>query len=93
MKKKEEIADDSTDKAEEIPALQQKEVKVETPNSKVVGNPDSFQLLWENYDQAVKAYETSEGCLVEVTRYGRTALCFVPNARIVPDINGGKKLI
>lgn len=75
----------------------------------VVGNGDMFQLLckassksqgWMKSTKAMQIGGTSDGysgCLVQVTTQQgdnvSEALTFVPNAVIVTDINGGKKLI
>jgi len=75
---------------------------------KVVGNGDMFQLLCkassedEGWMKSTKACEIpSVGCLVQVTTQQRNpdrsysvaeALTFVPNAMIVNDEYGGRKL-
>lgn len=76
---------------------------------RVVGNGDLFQLLAkasseeEGWMKSTKAMEiVGVGCLVQVTTQQRNpdgsysvaeALTFVPDVHIVPDINGGRKLI
>lgn len=76
---------------------------------RVVGNGDLFQLLAkasseeEGWMKSTKAMEiVGVGCLVQVTTQQRNpdgsysvaeALTFVPGVKIVPDINGGRKLI
>ena len=74
---------------------------------KVVGNVDMFQLLCKASSQeqgwmkSAKAIETPMGCVVQVTTQQKNidgtyslaeALTFVPGAKIVNDIHGGKKL-
>lgn len=73
----------------------------------VVGNGDSFQLLFKASSQAegwmksTKAMSLPNGCLVQVTTQQRNpdgsyaiaeALTFVPGVMIVDDVNGGRKL-
>ena len=82
--------------------------KVNVPDIKVVGNGDMFQLLCkassqnEGWLKSTKALEMDAGCLVQVTTQQRNpdgsyavaeALVFVPCVRIVPDANGGRKLV
>lgn len=74
---------------------------------KVVGNGDTFRLLFKVYSQeegwmkSTKAMDVHGGCLVQVTTQQRNpdgsyavaeALCFVPNAKIVDDVNNGRRL-
>lgn len=69
---------------------------------KVVGNGDLFKLLCkasskaEGWMKSTKAMETRGGCIVQVTtqqgEHVAEALCFVPGAKIVEDINGGRRL-
>ena len=74
---------------------------------KVVGNGDSFRLLFKASSQAegwmksTKALEVPGGCVVQVTTQQRNpdgsyavaeALTFVPGVKIVFDVNGGRKL-
>lgn len=78
------------------------------PDVQVVGNGDAFQLLCkassetEGWMKSTKAMQLPHGCLVQVTTQQRNpdgsyavaeALCWVTNARIAPDVNGGRKLV
>ena len=79
------------------------------PDIKVVGNGDSFKLLFkasseaEGWMKSTKAMDTGNGCIVQVTTQQRNddgsyavaeALTYVPNVIIVPDVNdNGRKLI
>ena len=83
--------------------------RVNVPDIKVVGNGDAFQLLCKASSQAegwmksTKAMEIAAvGCVVQVTTQQKNpdgsyaiaeALTFVPGARIVQDINGGRCLV
>jgi len=80
------------------------EVKKNVSDVKVTGNGDMFKLLCkassekEGWMKSTKAMEiTGVGCLVQVTtQQGNNvaeAIEFVPNVRIVSDINGGSTLI
>lgn len=76
---------------------------------KIVGNGDMFSLLCktssevEGWVKSTKAMEIpSIGCVVQVTTQQRNidgnyvvaeALTFVPDARIVSDENGGRRLV
>jgi len=71
---------------------------------KIVGNGDTFQLLFKVYSEkegwmkSTKAMEIKNvGCLVQVTtQQGNNiaeSLVFVPGVWIIDDINGGKKLV
>jgi len=71
---------------------------------KVVGNGDMFQLLCkassnnEGWMKSCKAMEIPEiGCIVQVTTQQGSnvaeALVFVPNVKIIEDINNGRKLV
>ena len=81
---------------------------IPAPDLKVIGNPDTFQLLCkassesEGWMQSTKALLIEKACLVQVTTEKRNpdgsyaiseAICFVPNVSINPDVNGGKKLV
>ena len=74
---------------------------------KVVGNGDMFQLLCkasseeEGWMKSTKAMQTHNGCLVQVTTQQRNpngsyavaeALQFVPDVKIIEDIDGGQRL-
>ena len=69
----------------------------------VVGNGDTFQLLCkassksQGWMKSAKALEVAEVCVLQVTTqngpYVAEALVFVPNAKIVEDVNGGRKLV
>lgn len=75
---------------------------------KIVGNGDMFRLLCkasseeEGWMKSTKAMEIPHvGCVVQVTTQQRNqdgsysvaeALTFVPDSRIVPDENNGRKL-
>lgn len=73
----------------------------------IVGDGDMFKLLCKAYSEAegwmksTKAMEVNGGCLVQVTTQQKNldgsyavaeALSFVPNVRIIDDINNGRKL-
>lgn len=75
---------------------------------KVVGNGDMFKLLCkassenEGWMKSTKACETPYGCIVQVTTQQRNedgsyavaeALTYVPEVKIVDDINNGRKLV
>ena len=74
---------------------------------KVVGNGDMFRLLCkassenEGWMNSTKACAVMGGCIVQVTTQQRNpdgsyavaeALTYVPGAKIVDDVNGGRKL-
>lgn len=79
------------------------------PDIHVIGNGDAFQLLCkassraEGWMKSTKAmFVDGVGCLVQVTTQQQNidgsysvaeALTFVPESRIVPDENGGRKLV
>lgn len=82
--------------------------RVNVKDIQVVGNGDLFQLLAkassqsEGWMKSTKAMETTSGCLVQVTTQQRNpdgsysvaeALALVPDVTIVPDVNGGRKLV
>lgn len=82
--------------------------RVNVPDVKVVGNGDMFQLLCkassekEGWMKSTKAMEVSGGCVVQVTTQQinpdgsyslAEALTFVPNVKIVSDINEGRELV
>ena len=82
--------------------------KVNVPDIKVVGNGDMFQLLCkassqsEGWMKSTKAMELHHGCVVQVTTHQRNhdgtnsvaeAVCFVPDVRIIDDVNNGRKLV
>lgn len=80
------------------------QVKANVPDVKVVGNGDMFQLLCkassqsEGWMKSTKACEINGvGCIVQVTTQQgdniAEAVCFVPNVRIIEDVNGGKQLV
>jgi hypothetical protein len=90
-----------TDKSLDVVDIADAQSKV--TDIKVVGNGDMFQLLCkasskeQGWMKSTKACEIpGMGCLVQVsTQQGDSvaeALVFVPHARIVEDINGGRKL-
>ena len=75
---------------------------------KVVGNGDMFRLLCkassenEGWMKSTKACKVSGGCIVQVTTQQRNpdgsyvvaeALTYVPGAKIMDDVNGGRKLV
>ena len=75
---------------------------------KVVGNGDMFRLLCkassenEGWMKSTKACAVPGGCIVQVTTQQRNpdgsyavaeALTYVPGAKIVDDVNGGRKLV
>lgn len=69
----------------------------------IVGNSDMFQLLCkasskeEGWMKSTKAMQLPNGCLVQVTTQQgdnvAEALQYVPDVKIVDDINNGKKII
>ena len=78
------------------------------PDLQVVGNGDSFQLLFkassqeEGWMKSTKAMDVGNGCLVQVTTQQRNpdgsyavaeALTFVPGVTIVPDGTGRKLVV
>jgi len=80
------------------------DVKENISDAKFVGNGDTFKLLCkassksERWMKSAKAMEIEGvGCVVQVTtQQGENvaeALTFVPNTKIVDDINGGRKVI
>lgn len=75
---------------------------------KIVGNGNMFKLLCkassenEGWMKSTKACETPYGCIVQVTTQQRNedgsyavaeALTYVPEVKIVDDINKGRKLV
>ena len=73
-------------------------------DSKVVGNPDNWQLLTKFSSKSLGVAKSSKaceiegvGCIVQVTtKEGDSvaeALTFVPGVKIVGDINDGRKLV
>lgn len=84
------------------------QIKQQVPDVKVIGNGDMFRLLCKASSQeqgwmkSCKAMEISNiGCVVQVTTHQRNidgtnavaeALVFVPNVKIVEDVNNGRKL-
>jgi len=81
-----------------------KMTKKQVSDVKVVGDGDTFQLLCkassksEGWMKSCKAMEIPQmGCIVQVTTQQGSnvaeALVFVPQAEIVDDVNGGKKLV
>ena len=76
--------------------------KNKTPDVKVTGNPDAFQLLFkassdsQGWMKSTKAMETPKGCVVQVTTQQgdnvAEALTFVPDVSIKVDENGNKYL-
>jgi hypothetical protein len=84
------------------------EARKNVPDIDVVGNGNGFKLLFkasskeEGWMKSTKAMDTGNGCIVQVTTQQRNmdgsyaiaeALTFVPNVKIVDDINKGRKLI
>jgi len=82
--------------------------RVNVPDVVIVGNVDLFQLLCkassqkEGWMKSTKAMQLHNGCLVQVTTHQRNhdgtnsiaeALTFVPGAKIVDDVNNGRRLI
>lgn len=78
------------------------------PDIKVVGNGDTFRLLFkassqdEGWMKSTKAMETPHGCVVQATTQQKNhdgsyavaeALVFVPGVKIADDCNGGRKLV
>jgi len=84
------------------------DVKKNVSDVQVVGDGNMFQLLCkasskaQGWMKSAKAMQTPLGCVVQVTTQQRNpdktysiaeAVCFVPAAKIVDDINGGRKLV
>ncbi len=84
------------------------EAKHNISDLKVVGNGDMFQLLCkassqkEGWMKSTKAMAVTDGCLVQVTTHQRNtdgtnsvaeALAYVPNVKIMGDVNSGRKLV
>lgn len=80
------------------------EVKQKVPDVKVVGNGDLFKVLCkasstaEGWMKSTKAMEIDQvGVVLQVTtQQGNNvaeALVFVPNVKVVSDVNGGRKLV
>jgi hypothetical protein len=78
--------------------------KQKVSDVKITGNPNIFQLLCkassvsQGWMKSAKAMEIDGvGCVVQVTTQQGSnvaeALVFVPNATIVDDVNGGRKLV
>jgi hypothetical protein len=83
--------------------------RVNVKDIKVVGNGDSFQLLFKAYSEnegwmkSTKALEVEGvGCFVQVTTQQRNpdgsyavaeALSFAPNTKIIDDVDNGRKLV
>jgi hypothetical protein len=78
------------------------------PDIKVVGNGDTFRLLFkassqnEGWMKSTKAMQVPGGCVVQVTTQQKNpdgsyslaeAITFVPGVTINDDINNGRKLI
>ncbi len=92
---------EETDKPLNVVSIEDAKSKIS--DLEVVGNGDSFQLLCKassksgQWMKSAKAYQVAEGCIVQVTTQNKDnvaeALVFVPNARIVDDVNGGRKLV
>lgn len=87
--------------------VNQADAQAKVSDIKVVGNTDTFQLLCkassakEGWIKSTKAMELPGGAVVQVTTVHRNkdgsyvvaeALTFVPAVRVLPDINGGRKL-
>lgn len=81
--------------------------KVNVKDIVVIGDGDMFKLLCKAYSESegwmksTKAMEVNGGCLVQVTTQQKNldgsyavaeALSFVPNVKIIDDINNGRKL-
>lgn len=78
------------------------------PDINIVGNTDLFRLLFkassktEEWMKSTKAMEIpGVGCVVQVTTQQRNpdgsyavsdAVCFVPDVRVVDDVNSGRRL-
>ena len=74
----------------------------------IIGECDMFKLLCKAYSEtegwmkSTKAMKVANGCLVQVTTQQRNpdgsysvaeALSFVPDVKIVDDVDGGRKLV
>jgi hypothetical protein len=80
-----------------------KQAKDQVSDLEVVGNGDTFRLICKASSQAegwMKSTKAMEirgvGCVVQVTTQQgdrvAEALTFVPDVRIVDDVNGGRRL-
>lgn len=80
------------------------DAKAKIADIEVVGDGNLFSVLskasskTQGWMKSTKAMEIpGVGCIVQVTtQHGNNvaeALTFVPNTKIAPDINGGRKLI
>ena len=80
------------------------EAKQNVPDLDIFGDGDMFQLLCkassksEGWMKSTKACQIDGlGCIVQVTTQQgdniAEAVCFVPNAIIVPDGGGGRQLV
>lgn len=80
------------------------EAKKTVPDIEVVGDGNMFQLLCkassrsQKWMKSCKAMEISgHGCVVQVTTqqgdHVAEAVTFVPGVAVMPDVNGGRKLV
>ena len=83
--------------------------KQNVPDINIVGNGDSFKLLFkassekEGWMKSTKAMEVEgEGCVVYVTTQQRNpdgsysvaeSVAYIPGTKIIDDINDGRKLV
>lgn len=78
------------------------------PDIQVVGNGDSFRLLFkassksEGWMKSTKAMQVNGGCVIQVTTQQQNldgsyaiaeALTYVPGVEIGDDVNAGRKLL
>jgi len=74
--------------------------------SETIGNPDQSKIIFRNDDgngvvELLTAIQMPSGCMVRSTISVGTQedskldhdVCFIPNVKIVEDVNGGHKLV
>lgn len=79
------------------------DLKAKVSDFEVVGDGNLFQVLSkassksQGWMKSTKAMQLTYGCLVQVTTQQGSnvaeALCYVPDVKIAPDTNGGRKLV
>ncbi len=90
--------------AKTLNAKSEADAKAKVSDIEVVGNGDLWQLLCkasskaQGWMKSAKAMEIPNlGCVVQVTTQQgdnvAEALAFVPMARVVDDVNGGRKIV
>jgi hypothetical protein len=105
------VTENITETTADLKTLHNSNVSVahkKVKDTRVVGNGDSFQLLFkvssedEGWMKSTKAIDVLHGCLVQVTTQQRNpdgsyvvaeALSYVPGVRIIDDINDGRTIV